>query len=117
MVVFYKTYYTKIYINYKLILMNKVIMQLWEESERGWGVRPDGCSLHMDSIIKNVFIDSIYKSRTDKAPNEYDRITGGEINAFVDDQLFDIIKSKGSIRLLEHELNNLISMQEIIIKS
>ena len=27
--------------------MNRCYFQRWEESERGWGVRPDGCSLHL----------------------------------------------------------------------
>lgn len=97
--------------------MNKVIMQLWEESEKEWGVRPDGCSLHLDLIERKRFIDGIYQSRSkDVVPDEYERIIGGEMEVFVEDDLFNSIKSKGSVRLLENELNNLIKFDELIIK-
>lgn len=93
-------------------------MQLWEESERGWGVRPDGCSLHVDTTERKKFIDKIYESRSNDShvPSEYDRIIGDEMEVFVDDMLFSSIKSKGSVRIYEHELNNLIKFDELIIK-
>ena len=33
-----------------------VIAQEWEESERGWGVRPDGLSLHLNDHDRVQFI-------------------------------------------------------------
>jgi hypothetical protein len=33
-----------------------VIRQEWEESERGWGCRPDGYSLHLDKEDRNTYI-------------------------------------------------------------
>jgi len=98
--------------------MNKVIMQLWEESERGWGVRPDGCSLHLSVTDRKDFIDKIYKSRQDmnNVPDEYDRVSGDEMEVFVEDSLFELIKVKGTVRLLENELNNLINLEELTIK-
>ena len=33
-----------------------VVCQYWEESERGWGVRPDGCSLHLTEADRKQFI-------------------------------------------------------------
>lgn len=95
--------------------MNKVIMQLWEESERGWGVRPDGCSLHISSLDRKKYISTIYKSRESdtSVPDEYDRIVGDEMEVFVEDKLFNTILSKGTVRIIENELNNLIKLQEI----
>ena len=52
--------------------MNKVILQFWEESERGWGVRPDGCSIHLDSNERNSYINSIYSDRGSLVPDEYE---------------------------------------------
>lgn len=98
--------------------MNKVILQLWEESERGFGTRPDGCSIHTDSDNRNKYIKSIYDSRKvkTKIPETYERIIGSELEAFIDDDLFKILNEEKSLRLIEPELNNLIKFEEIIIK-
>ena len=96
--------------------MNKCIFQLWEESERGRGVRPDGCSIHLDDSELNIFLQNIYKSRGDEVPNEYDRVVGSHIECFVSDNLYDKLLESGTIRLFESEKNNLISMEEIIFK-
>lgn len=96
--------------------MNKVNLQLWEESERGWGVRPDGCSLHIDLFERDKYIKSIYDERGDEVPCEYDRIVGGSVSVFIDDDLFKSIKEKKSIRIPQSSLNNLISLNELIVK-
>ena len=99
--------------------MNRIILQLWEESERGWGIRPDGCSIHMDSKERKDFLDKIYQERENDThiPDEYDRIVGGEVEAFVDDVIYEKIKEKKSIKLSEIELNNLVEFEQIIFKS
>ena len=96
--------------------MNKVILQLWEESERGFGTKPDGCSIHIDNDVRRSYIKSIYDIRGDEVPNEYERIIGSELEAFIDDDLFKKLNVKKSIRLIETELNNLIKFEELIIK-
>ncbi len=96
--------------------MNKVILQLWEESERGWGVRPDGCSIHIDTENRDLYVSNLYKDRSDDVPDTYERVLGDPITAFLNDRLFDLISSDKSIRLFENELNNLIKLEEIIIK-
>lgn len=97
--------------------MNKVFMQLWEESERGWGTRPDGCSLHLSIEEKIIYINNVYNSRNNlSTPDEYDRVVGSEIEVFIEDSLYESIKFSKSVRLFEHELNNLFSLEEIIIK-
>jgi hypothetical protein len=96
--------------------MNKVSLQIWEESERGFGSRPDGCSIHINSETRKEYIDSIYDSRGDLIPNIYDRAIGSELEAFIDDNLFKMVLDKKSIRLIETELNNLIKFEELIIK-
>lgn len=95
--------------------MNKVFLQLWEESERGWGTRPDGCSIHIDMINHKLYIEDSYKDRNGSVPDVYERIVGNVITAFVDDRIFDIIERDKSVRLFENELNNLIKLEEIII--
>jgi hypothetical protein len=98
--------------------MNKVILQFWEESERGWGIRPDGCSIHISETNRENFVKSIYSLRneSDDVPDIYERINGEQVIAFIEDGLFKELKEQGSLRLLEHELNNLIKLEEIIFK-
>lgn len=98
--------------------MNKVILQLWEESEKGLNPKPDGCSIHINIDYKTSYINSIYDSRKieTKIPDTYERIIGTELEAFIDDNLFKMLSEKKSIRLIEPELNNLIKFEELIIK-
>lgn len=98
--------------------MNKVILQFWEVSEREHGVRPYGCSLHLEMVSRDLYVSGIYADRKseDYVPDVYDRVIGSPIDAFISDVLYSKVKLKGSIRIYEHELNNLMSMAEIIIK-
>jgi len=96
--------------------MNKCVFQFWEESERGWGTRPDGCSVHLNRVDLNIYVQNIYKNRLDEVPDEYDRIVGDPIECFISDQLYDKLKQIGYLRLLEFEKNNLISLEEIFFK-
>lgn len=93
--------------------MKKVYLQYWEESERGCGVKPDGCSLHTSIDEHKKFIHSIYNARIGDTPNEYDMVVGEPIEVMVKDTLFEIIE--GSLRILSYQLNNLIKLEEIII--
>lgn len=98
--------------------MNRVILQIWESSDREKGTRSDGCSVHIDFADRESYINSIYKYRTPAyIPEEYDRIVGDPIEAFISDVLFSKVKLKKSIRIYEHEMNNLLSMQEIIVRN
>jgi len=98
--------------------MNKIVLQLWEESGRGWGVRPDGCSIHTDIAERDRYVESIYASRrgSDSVPEEYERIVGSPVEAYVDDSMFETLRSEKSIRLAQHQMNNLVSMEDIIIR-
>jgi hypothetical protein len=96
--------------------MKKVFLQYWEESERGWGVRPDGCSLHEYKEEHKKYIDSIYKKREldNEVPYEYDRPIGNLIEVLIKDDLYSSIQN-GSLRLMEYEMNNLIKLEELVI--
>jgi hypothetical protein len=96
--------------------MNKCILQIWEESERDWGTRPDGCSLHLTEDEHTLYLDSIYSDRGDIVPHEYERVVGEPVVCFVSDTIFEKLQESGSLRMLENEKNNLIKMEEIIFK-
>jgi hypothetical protein len=96
--------------------MNKCYLQRWEESERGWGVRPDGCSMHLTEFDHDLYVRSIYKERADEVPDEYERVCGRIVEAFVSDDIFEKVKERKNIRVWETQLNNMISIEDIIIK-
>jgi hypothetical protein len=95
--------------------MRKVYLQYWEESERGWGVRPDGCSLHLTLDEHKKYIKSIYDGREEdtEVPDEYERIVGEPIEVMIDPTLFSIVE--GTLRLFQYEMNNLIKLEELVI--
>jgi hypothetical protein len=88
--------------------MKKVILQIWEESTEN-KCRPDGCSLHIDSVNREKFIDSVYKDRRiENIPLSYERIVGLPVEVFIKVDLFNIVSRDKSIRLMKHEMNNLL---------
>ena len=53
-----------------------VVCQAWEESERGWRVRPDGSSLHKDYTDLTAFVREHWAKMPEKAPSIYSRPSG-----------------------------------------
>ena len=94
--------------------MQKVYLQHWEESERGWGVRPDGCSLHLDLIKHKSYVEDVYNQRdTDTIPHEYDRVVGEPIEVMISDVMFEELNKSGTVRLMQHSFTNLRNLKEI----
>lgn len=90
--------------------MPLIVVQHWEESERGWGTRPDGVSLHASVDSAKKYVDKFWadeKARNPSGivPDEYDRPCGEPIPLDVDQETFDKIKGDG--RLWRHEWNEL----------
>lgn len=71
-----------------------VIIQNWEESERGWGTRPDGFTIHIDRDQHKKYVDWYNKTfnNEESAPSEYTRICGEPIEIEVTDDLYYRIK-------------------------
>lgn len=51
----------------------RLLVQLWEESELNWGVRPDGYSLHVSEPNRRAFIAAYWETMPDNPPREYSR--------------------------------------------
>jgi hypothetical protein len=68
--------------------MPKVIVQKWEESERGWGIRPDGYSIHKDREALHRYVLNYWNGMPDRAPDTYSRPSGTPFEAEVDDMTF-----------------------------
>lgn len=60
--------------------MTQLIVQKWEESEAGWGVRPDGYSLHLADDDLQAYVDAHWAAlraeHGENTPHEYDRPVG-----------------------------------------
>ena len=93
----------------------------WTESERGWGQRPDGISLHETKGQGADYVDAYWereKARNAKAgggvPDEYERPDSKGDRVLVSTALMERIK-KGThgIRLGSHDENQLTSDGEI----
>ena len=82
--------------------MTIVIVQKWEESESGWGTRPDGYSLHLTEADRQAFVAEYWerqKALSPEVPDEYSRTDGTPYEAEVDAETFEAINaSKNGIR-------------------
>jgi hypothetical protein len=91
-----------------------IILQLWEESIKDRGTRPDGCSLHLDLDSRLDYINREYELRKSNAiPDEYETSIGNPIEVHVNYNIYKALKEVKSIRLLQNELRNLVDLKEI----
>ncbi len=72
---------------------HKVIVQKWEESERGWGVRPDGYTLHQTDEHRKAFIKEYWDGMPNETPDEYSRPSGAPYEAYVSTEEFAVVKA------------------------
>lgn len=90
--------------------MNVVYCQIWEESERGWGTRPDGHSMHLTLAdaekFRKEYLDHQYEyfeSIGEKGvPDEYTRPCGEPYQAKVSDELYKQLTKDKSIRFYDN---------------
>lgn len=79
-----------------------LVYQEWEESERGWGTRPDGFSLHLDAEHHKKYVveankrqHEFYKSHglaEGHVPDEYTRVSGDPVTVNVTKAIYDQVK-------------------------
>ena len=98
--------------------MNRVLLQIWEMSDRASGAYRDGCSLHIGEPELKDYLDKVYGERDEsQVPDEYDRVLSSPLEAYVDDELYSRLSQKGSVRISEPSLRNLLSLGDIIVKN
>ena len=73
--------------------MNAVYRVEWIESERGWGQRPDGISLHKDKNEMERFINA-YESRG--SMDCYSRAIDKQL-VEVDEKIYQEVQKRGSM--------------------
>ena len=83
----------------KAAKLESVVYVSWEESERGWGTRPDGFSLHLTESDYRSFVKVYWAGMPDSVPHEYSRPAGSPTKAHVSKNLYEEInKSNNGIR-------------------
>ncbi len=71
----------------------------WEESEQGWGERPDGYSLHLTIEDAKEFVKEYWGTMPDEVPEEYSRPLGRPFIINVDNTTYGEVKaSRNGIR-------------------
>ena len=86
-------------------MRKQVICQEWCESERGWGIRPDGYSLHLSKADLEQFIKEYWSTMPDETPEEYSRPKGKPYLVEIKDKLYRRVESsEKGIRLGEYQI-------------
>lgn len=65
--------------------------QDWEESELGWGVRPDGYSLHLTQEQAKRFAKEYWSTMPRDVPSEYSRESGSPYKTLVNNKTYEEI--------------------------
>lgn len=93
--------------------MPKIVRQSWTESERGWGQRPDGWSIHLtvEDVVaynENYWADENERNKEGSVPDEYTRpdenIEEVEVAQEVIDELEHVyLRGQLGIRVWQHQ--------------
>jgi len=78
--------------------MPKVLVMQWEESECGWGVRPDGWTMHFDKESLDLYCASFWAQQRaghtgQFAPDVYTREAGKPFELEVDAEIYEKVKA------------------------
>lgn len=77
-------------------IQRQVVVQKWEESESGWGTRPDGYTLHCTADDMNAFVQAYWDRMPNRVPEVYSRPDGQPYIAWVDEELYEKVKASGN---------------------
>lgn len=97
--------------------MNEVLIQVWEESEKSGKNIPTGCSLHLDEVNHKVYLESLKIDDSLSTPDSYESPVGVTVVGYVSDAIYNIVLREKTVRLQQHEMNNLIGLKEIEIEN
>lgn len=76
----------------------------WEESERGWGVRPDGASLHISEDEARAYLKKHWEEENKRnkgsVPDEYSRPNSDDpFRVVVTEEAYKRVQAEKSVRL------------------
>lgn len=67
--------------------MKSVVYQSWLETERGWGQRPDGFTLHRNEEEHQEFVRNYWSEMPTPTPEEYSRPDGDPVAIWIPDDV------------------------------
>ena len=101
----------------KTKVMNKAYLDTWTESERGWGQRPDGCTIHLSEEDYKTYVADYWSTMPDTVQDEYSRPDGGLREVTISDELLEQLKkSKNGIRLWQSDFREKKESNDILFK-
>ena len=87
--------------------MTNVVCQKWKKSERDWGEKPDGYSLHLTIVDRNAYVREYWTEQHkeySEAPAEYSRTCGTPYLCEVNAKTFKKVQaSKNGIRIYDNK--------------
>lgn len=76
----------------------------WDETERGWGNRPDGFSVHGSAEEMEAYVAAYWAKMPSKVPDEYSRpCSDGQEIAFAPDHPVVVAHRSGQVRFWERD--------------
>ena len=98
--------------------LEQIIYVSWEESERGWGTRPDGSSLHLTIHDFRVFLKEYWDTLPDSPPSEYSRPADKPVIVYASPELYMQIQEENhGLRLSQHEERKLVSEKALVYRN
>ncbi len=95
--------------------LEEVVYVSWEESERGWGTRPDGISLHLTKEDFKVFLEKYWDRMPKEVPDEYSRPAGEPGIVYASPDLYKKIQEGDhGLRLWGYEETELVSKKKLV---
>ena len=94
--------------------LQEIVYVDWTESERGWGLRPDGCSLHLNEHEYELFLRDYNRSLPEDVPDEYS-FTNKPVVAYSSNSLVEKIKtSEHGLRLYGSNLGKFLQQKDLV---
>ena len=99
--------------------MKPVIVQYWEESERGWGVRPDGMTIHLSNEALKAYIDAMRLAWQEKKTRSYTRPSSPPFIHMISDEKYECLCSRdGAVADFAHQdLEKAIASLPVVAKT
>ena len=97
--------------------MKAAFLDAWAESERGWGQRGDGCTIHLTREDYNAFVKAYWDRMPDEVQDEYTRPDNCLREAVLSDEIYKKLEeSENGIRFWQSEFNEKKKENEILFK-
>lgn len=97
--------------------MKTAILDTWTESERGWGTRPDWCTIHLTEDDYKKYVKAYWDKMPDTVQDEYSIPDNRIRKVVLSDALFEKLeKSNGGICLWQSEFSKMETSNDILFK-